>query len=75
MAFERVEGPLGPRRSDYHSAQVAAAIAQTNARKGKRFKLSDFLLAWDRGKRRMSGHEMLRTVKSLNRRLGGTQGR
>lgn len=73
MAFERIEGPLGPRRSDFHAAQIVAAIAQSNAKKGKRYKLSDFLLAWDRRKPHQSPQEMLRAVKALNRRMGGRE--
>lgn len=50
-----------------------AAIAQSNAKKGKRYKLSDFLLTWDHGRAPQSPHEMLRLVRSYNRRLGGTE--
>ena len=72
-AFERIDGPLGPRRADFHAAQIVVAIAQSNAKRGKRYKLSDFLLTWDHGRTVQSPHEMLRLVRTYNRRLGGTE--
>lgn len=45
--YERVTGPLGPQRSDFHAAQVALMIASANRKKGaKRLRLTDFLLKW-----------------------------
>lgn len=71
MAYERIEGPIGALRDDYLNARVLAAIAQTNARKGKRFRISEFMPKWDRGPRNQTPQDMLRTVRRWNRRLGG----
>lgn len=75
MAFEQVDGPLGPRRSDYHAALIATTFANgVSALGGKRGnrKIGDFLIEWD-ARRPMSAEEMLRQVQSLNRALGGKE--
>jgi len=46
MAYERKNGPLGPRRGDFQAALVATVIAQANSKKGKKAKFEDFLLKW-----------------------------
>lgn len=46
IAYERIEGPLGGARGDYHAALVASTVANSNRGKGKAHKLSDFLLKW-----------------------------
>lgn len=48
MAYERIEGTLGPLRADRQAALVAMVIA--NANRGpnqKAFTIDDFLLNWD----------------------------
>lgn len=75
MAFEEIEGPLGPRRGDYHAAMLAAVFANgVSALSGKRGskKVGDFLLQWDRP-RHQSPEEMLRMIQSWNRHLGGEE--
>lgn len=53
MAYERLTGPLGPARGDYHAALVAATIANANRPKGRKAaQLRDFLIRWDKGRRK-----------------------
>ena len=73
MAYEQIDGPLGPRRGDYHAALIAATVANgVSALGGKRGnkKIRDFLPEWDRP-RHQSPEEMLRAIRSWNRELGG----
>lgn len=45
MVYERVSGPLGPQRGDLHAAQISLGIYNANrGKKGKKLKLSDFVL-------------------------------
>lgn len=47
VAYERVEGPLGPGRQDYYLAQIAAVLANVHRDEGKRrepWTVQDFLL-------------------------------
>lgn len=45
--YERIVGPLGPQRGDFHAAEIALTVANSNrGKKGKKLKLSDFLLKW-----------------------------
>jgi hypothetical protein len=63
MAFEKINGPLGGRRTDYAAALITKAIYDVNTKKRKRRKLGDFLLKWG-GKRRRprTGAEMSQRV-------------
>lgn len=72
MAYEKISGPLGGARHDVLNAILTAVVA--NSARGKKGRVSrpkDFLPAWDRD-RRMDWREMLAAVKSMNRRMGGT---
>lgn len=76
MAYERIAGPLGPERGDYHAAQIAAAVF--NAAKGKRGRaaqIKDLLIKWDVGARRAAQdpRDMLRAIKAINRAMGGAE--
>lgn len=42
LAYDRIQ-PIGPERNDLGLAQICCIIAQVNAKKGKRFKPSDFM--------------------------------
>lgn len=77
MAYERECGPLGPERGDWQAAQVAhAVVAVAAGKKGRRFKLTDFLLKWDGGrKRRQSSEEQLDIFRALALRQEQTEAR
>lgn len=70
MAYERVAGPLGGERGDVQAALIATTVANANRGKGRRAKLKDFLLRWDR--RVQSWQDQLAIVRQLNRMFGGT---
>jgi hypothetical protein len=47
MAYPKLRGPLGAQRGDLQAAVIAKTIADVNRQKrGRRFRLSDFLLKW-----------------------------
>lgn len=70
MAYEEITGPLGRKRQDIQAATIAATIANANrGKKGKKFKISDFLIPW--GRKKKSGLELLAAVKEINAGLGG----
>lgn len=71
MVYEKISGPLGHRRGDIQAATIAAAVVNANkGKKGRPAKISDFLIPYD--KRRKTPDEMLSTLTSLTRKLGGT---
>lgn len=73
MAYENMSGPLGRRRQDIQSATIAATIANANRGKGgRKFKLSDFLIPYGTSERK-SPEQMLATIKSLNKSMGGEE--
>jgi len=72
IAFEKITGPLGRRRSDIQAATIAATVANANRGKGgRKFKMSDFLIPY--GEQRKTPEQMLETIKSLNRSMGGEE--
>ncbi|MGW2260269.1 phage tail assembly protein T [Streptomyces sp. NPDC001780] len=71
MAYERVTGPIGPERLDALVALLAATVSNTARAKGRKAEPRDFLPTWDQGARQ-SWQEMLAAVRTMNRRLGGT---
>lgn len=49
LAFETIEGPVGPWRQDYLFARVlhqAASFAAARGRSRRRFKVADFMPPW-----------------------------
>jgi len=47
MVYEQIIGPLGPQRGDFHAAEIALTVANSNrGKKGRKLKLTDFLLKW-----------------------------
>ncbi|HEX6682428.1 MAG TPA: DUF4035 domain-containing protein [Candidatus Limnocylindrales bacterium] len=73
MAYEKIAGPLGPRRSDYHAALIAATIMNSQrGKRGKRFQIKDFMPDWDdkRGERQ-SPDQHLAAIKAITRQLSG----
>lgn len=76
MAYERITGPLGRRRQDIQAAVIASTIANANrGKKGKKFKISDFLIEYDRLEERktQSPHEMIEALKAINKSMGGVE--
>lgn len=73
MAYERIEGTLGPLRADRQAALVAMVIA--NANRGpnqKAFSIEDFLLTWDPQPQELD--DQIRIARDLNRLYGGQEG-
>lgn len=75
QAYEEVNGPLGPRRGDWHAALIASTVASTVPRKGKKApRLADFLLKWkgeSRGK--VADPAAMEAIgRQLASRMGGT---
>lgn len=73
MAYERVAGPLGPRRGDIQAAVVASTVANANRGKGRPLPVDDFIPEWD--KRPQSWQEQLLVVEQLNALFGGADTR
>lgn len=72
--FEREYGPLGPERGDWHAAELAHTFAVISAgKKGRRLKLTDFLLKWG-GRRRQTSEEQLAIFRALALRQETTRG-
>lgn len=68
-AYENLTGPLGSKRADIQAATVAAAIANANRSKGRRAKITDFLIPW--GRRKPTAQQMLETIREANAAMGG----
>jgi hypothetical protein len=74
IAFEKMTGPLGRRRSDIQAATIAATIANANrGKKGKKLKIRDFLIPYGEKDRPKTGREMLDLVRGINAGLGGVE--
>lgn len=74
MAYERLSGPLGGYRGDIQAATISAAIVNALTVRGRRSKISDYLIPYHRAVRsgaRQTGHEILRKVRGITRALGG----
>lgn len=72
IEFEKLNGPLGPERADFHAALIASTLANVHRGKGKPpAKISDFLPQW--GQPRQSWQEQKDIARQLNRALGGTE--
>ena len=74
MAYEQVTGPIGPERQDLLFSILAATVSNTARGKGRKAEPKDFLPKWDQGAKREPAdwQQMLATVKTMNRRMGGT---
>jgi hypothetical protein len=67
MAFERVEGPLGPRRLDYVAAQICCTLVSLYTPRGKkRPKIDDFLVQWGKGGKGQRGGGFTKVEDQLN---------
>ena len=66
MAYEREHGPLGPDRGDWQAANIAYTTGVMAAgKKGRKLKLTDFVLKWGPRKKRQSPEEMLNVFRAL----------
>lgn len=72
MAYEQSNGPLGQRRQDIQAATVAATIANAATGRKKRYRISDFLVPYNKHKRQQTPYEMLNSIRHITRRTGGT---
>ena len=72
MQYYELE-PFGEERADLHAAIVAATVANSNRRKGKRaFKPADFMPRFEKRDEPQSWEQQLAIVEALNSALGGT---
>lgn len=69
IAYENLTGPLGRRRQDIQAATIAAVIANANRSKGRKFKITDFLIPY--GRKKPDPKDLLAMVKEINQGLGG----
>ncbi|AVP41354.1 hypothetical protein SEA_YARA_20 [Streptomyces phage Yara] len=73
MAFERMTGPLGRRRQDIQAATIAATVANASrTKKGKTFKMTDFLIPYGEEQRK-TPDQMLAEIRKLNAAMGGEE--
>lgn len=77
-AYENVAGPIGDERLDQLFGMLQATIANVNRSKRTRpYQTQQFLPRWGKAPEAqgpMSGEDMLRAVKKINRTLGGAGG-
>jgi hypothetical protein len=73
IAYEKITGPLGRRRQDIQAALIATTIANANRGKGRKFKISDFLIQYDRLGQQKSPEQMIEALKSINAAMGGVE--
>lgn len=71
IAYEKVTGPLGPRRLDVLHGIHTAVVANTAAAKGRKARPRDFIPEWDQD-REPDFEQMLATARTLTTALGGT---
>lgn len=73
MAYEQIDGPLGPARGDHQAALTAWVIASVNRDPKKTPpKLSDFLPTWDREAAEQPWQDQLTAARQWTQLLGGT---
>lgn len=73
IAYERITGPLGRRRQDIQAATVAATIANANRGRGKKFKISDFLIDYGKQRVQKSPEQLIETIRALHKSMGGEE--
>ncbi|WP_228979721.1 hypothetical protein [Streptomyces sp. DH12] len=67
-AYEKLAGPLGPRRGDVHAAIIAAAVV--NMQRKRPLPISDFLPRWDRAPK--TPEQLFQAAMAANVAMGGT---
>lgn len=74
MAYERMTGPLGRRRSDIQAAVIAQMVYEVNrSKKAKRSKLRDFIPDYGKQRRQKTPDEILGTLRSITKSFGGVE--
>lgn len=68
-AYERVHGPLGQTRDDYHTALILAMLHNLWAKKSK--PLADFIIEWDR--KPESAESLIAKGKAWVQMMGGSK--
>jgi len=67
LAFQRLEGPLGPERDDWRAAMIASVVANANRdrkRSARAYEPRDFIPDWTGGERpRLHPLEVAEKVK------------
>lgn len=77
MAYEQIDGPLGPERGDYHAAILAHTTASVwRGKDDPPLLVADFLPRWDAEApvREQSSDEQYEIARQINRMFGGTEG-
>ncbi|MGW4641803.1 phage tail assembly protein T [Sphaerisporangium sp. NPDC004334] len=71
MVYEKMTGPLGPVRGDYHAAQITTNLLNANRGKNKRaLRMEDVLLRWDASEP-VAPEELYAKARRINAVLGG----
>lgn len=73
MAVEKITGPFGRKREDIQAATIAATMVNTMKGKGRKAKISDFLIPYEKRRDAQDPRDMLKTIKSINKAAGGTE--
>jgi len=70
IAYDRLD-PIGNIHHDYNSALIALNIAQVHAKKGKRYKISDFMLDFEGRKKMTDPQDIHNYFKLLSKSTHG----
>ena len=65
LAWERVNGPIGPERDDYYFARLGMDVVSPHTKRGKKPKFDDHRIKWDGRKKKQSPMEMLEEAKRI----------
>ena len=65
LAWERVNGPIGPERDDYYFARLGMDVVSPHTKRGKKPKFDDHRIKWDGRKKKQSPKEMLEEAKRI----------
>ena len=66
VAYQNLHGPITPERLDLVIARLGMDVMTPHLKKGKRSRLRDHLIVWNRGSRpRRSGRDLLATVRGI----------
>lgn len=70
MAFMSIN-PHGQERADWRSAMLATVFANCHAKKGKSFKISDFMPKWGQTRKRQKPQDMLAVLSLVTKAKKG----
>lgn len=75
MAFERLEGPIGPERDDLHSVQTSATVSNMfRAKHSAPISPVDLLPDWSGSKRERELERSIKAWQEFGRRLEAANG-